>query len=152
MTEQEAQNALEPTMTGDEAFLVMQNTLDAFLEAANVEAVYGEPIEQGETLIIPAAEVLSGLGFGVGGGLGGGDSDEGAGSGAGGGGGGGGRVLSRPVAVIVVSPQGVRVEPVVDVTKIALAGLTAGAFVIGMMMRLLSPKKALKDIQQGNWE
>jgi uncharacterized spore protein YtfJ len=152
MTEQEAQNALDTTMTGDEALLVTQNTLDAFLAAASVEAVYGEPVEHEDNLIIPAAEVLSGMGFGAGGGLGGSESEEDNGSGAASGGGGGGRVLSRPVAVIVASPQGVRVEPVVDFTKIALAALTAGAFMVGMLMRLLNPKKALKDIQQSNWK
>ena len=37
----------------------VQTTLDKFLTAANVEAVYGPPVTQGENLVIPAAEVLS---------------------------------------------------------------------------------------------
>jgi uncharacterized spore protein YtfJ len=42
----------------------------------------------------------------------------------GGGGGGGGTSSGRPVAVISVGPDGVEVEPIVDVTKIGLALLT----------------------------
>jgi hypothetical protein len=37
--------------------------------------------------------------------------------------------LSPPVAVIVASPRGVEVKPVVDVTKIVFAALTALGFV-----------------------
>jgi uncharacterized spore protein YtfJ len=44
---------------------------------------------------------------------------------AGGGGlGGGGGSHGRPVAVIVIGPNGVRVRPVVDVTKIGIAAVT----------------------------
>jgi uncharacterized spore protein YtfJ len=58
-----------------------------------------------------------GVGFGEGGG-----PDEG---GSGGGGGGGGYALGRPVAVVVIDAQGVRVQPVFDLTKVAIAGITA---------------------------
>jgi len=136
------------------ALELMQNTMDEFLATADVHAVYGEPIEHGDKLIIPTAEVLCGMGFGVGSGSGSGtengeedDADSPAtGSGSGGGGGGGGRVFSRPVAVIVSDSQGVRVEPVIDITKIALASLTAAGFMAGMLVRMLSPKKALPKI------
>ena len=123
--------------------------MDTFLSAANVDTVYGAPIEKGDTLVVPAAEVVSAMGFGVGSGYGSGPEDEGQGGGSGGGG--GGRVFSRPVAVVIASPEGVRVEPVVDITKVALAALTTAAFMMGMFFRLLSPKKALKDLQEGEW-
>jgi uncharacterized spore protein YtfJ len=65
------------------------------------------------------------------------DDDENAGGfGNGGGGGGGGRIFSRPVAVIVASPQGVEVKPVLDTTKIALAAVTAFGFMFSMMARM----------------
>jgi len=125
----------------------VEYTLENFLATADVSAVYGEPVEHGDNLIIPAAEVLCGMGFGVGYGEGDtppGKDEEGeeteGGSGAGGGGGGGGRVLSRPVAVIIAGPNGVRVEPVIDITKIALAALTTAGFMIGMLARLRSGK------------
>ena len=123
----------------------MQLNMDKFLSAAHVDAVYGAPIVHEETLIIPAAEVLSFTGFGIGGGSGSGpssaDNPEAAnGEGEGVGGGGGGRVLSRPVAVIIAAPEGVRVDPVVDVTKIGLAALTAAGFMFGMWMRMARPR------------
>lgn len=124
---------------------MVKDTMDKFLSAAGVEAVYGEVIHSGDSLIIPSAEVISGMGFGMGVGVGNNAAEDEAGnpagnSGGGGGGGGGGRILSRPVAVIIASPDSVRVEPVVDVTKIALAALTAGGFILGMLLRMLRGK------------
>jgi uncharacterized spore protein YtfJ len=114
----------------------IQTTMDTFLSAANIEAVYGTPISQGENIVIPAAEVLSIAGFGLGSGGGSRGSADPERTGSGGGGGGGGRVLARPVAAIVISPTGVRVEPIVDVTKIGLAVLTTIGFMVGMLTRM----------------
>ncbi len=125
------------------AIEMIQETLDTFLSSASVDAVYGEPVMQNDTLIIPAAEVVSVMGFGVGGGEGGSQGDNGTA----GGGGGGGRVFARPVAVVIAAPDGVRVEPVVDVTKIAMAGLTALAFLFGMRARWRSMRRALEDVE-----
>jgi len=138
-------------------------TLERFMQIASVKSVYTGPVQHGEKMIIPAAEVLGALGFGMGAGLGVGvnpaeveegegaeDNEhqaetpesgpgvkiEGGGSGGGGGGGGGGYVLSRPVAVIVSGPDGVKVEPVVDVTKIALATFTALGFMFSVAVRM----------------
>jgi uncharacterized spore protein YtfJ len=125
---------------------LVEDTLEKFLEVASVEAVYGEPVQHADQIVIPCAEIVCGLGFGMGTGFG---SDEGKSEngepkkniGGGVGGGGGGHVLSRPVAVIVASSEGVRVEPVVDVTKVALAALTAGGFMVGMLLRMVHPRK-----------
>jgi uncharacterized spore protein YtfJ len=125
---------------------MLKDTMDKFLAAASVDAVYGEVIHSGDNLIIPTAEVLSGMGFGMGVGVGNNEAKDEEGNpaqsrgGGGGGGGGGGRILSRPVAVIIASPDSVRVEPVVDVTKISLAALTAGGFILGMLLRMLRGK------------
>ncbi len=71
----------------------------------NSNTVVGEPLEiQGNTLI-PLINV--GFGFGVGAGEG---TEPEKGSGSGGGTGGGGGV--KPVALIVVNADGVRVEPI----------------------------------------
>ena len=114
----------------------LQTTMNTFLSAGNVEAVYGAPISQGETSVIPAAEVLSIAGFGLG--SGGGAKPEKTGSG--GGGGGGGRVFARPVAAIVISPGGVRIEPIVDVTKVVLAMFTTLGFMAAMFRQMTSKK------------
>ena len=123
---------------------VVEATLDRFLDAASVDMVFGEPIEYGNSLIIPSAELVAGLGFGVGSGsssrpkeeLKAGEEQREDKNAGGSGGGGGGKILSRPVAVIVASPDGVVVKPVIDTTKIALAALTAAGFMFGMFVRM----------------
>ena len=111
------------------AIEVVRETMDKFLDTASVEKAYGRPIRRENHTIIPTAEVLTVMGFGSGFGA----NQQGEG---GGGGGGGGRTLSRPVVVIIASPEGVRVEPVVDLTKIALAALTAAGFMLTTLMRM----------------
>ena len=118
----------------------LQTTMDKFLSAAHIEAVYGSSIREGENIVIPAAEVLSVAGFGLGSGSGQQGPEENENTGSGAGGGGGGRVLSRPVAAIVISPAGVRVEPIVDVTKIALAVFTTLGFMTAMLTRMWTTK------------
>ncbi len=124
--EQAEATPAEPTTP----FEIVQDTLEGFFGAADVTAVYDEPVVSGDHIVIPAAEVVGTLGFGVGG------DDE-----RNGGGGGGGSVIARPVAAIVITPHGVRVEPIVDVTKLALAALTAAGFMLGMFARM-SRKRA----------
>jgi uncharacterized spore protein YtfJ len=107
--------------------------------AARPGAVYGQPVGSGRYTVITAAEVTSGGGFGMGLGLGppsrpgrkaaptaAAAQPEDRQTGGAGGLGGGGGAMGRPVAIIAIGPDGVRVKPVVDVTKVALAGLTAG--------------------------
>lgn len=71
----------------------------------NTKTVVGEPITVEGNTLIPLVSV--GFGFGVGAGEG---TDPNKGSGAGGGTGGGGGV--KPVAMIVVNKDGVRIEPI----------------------------------------
>ncbi|HUV27903.1 MAG TPA: spore germination protein GerW family protein [Anaerolineales bacterium] len=130
----------------------INSTMESFLETASVDRVYGAPIEVGSTVIIPTAENLVIMGFGAGSGYGSADFEndegdsppgEGTGEGGGGGGGGGGRTLSRPVAVVIVSPEGVRVEPVADRTKVIMAAITAVGFVGGMFLRMSRGPRSL---------
>jgi uncharacterized spore protein YtfJ len=119
----------------DLASAVVEDTMSKFMEAADVRKVYGRATKHGDVTIIPAAEVLVAMGFALGASSGT-DSTQKS-EGTGGGGGGGGRTLARPVAIIVASPDGVKVEPVIDPTKIVMAGLTAVGFVSGMMFRMM---------------
>jgi uncharacterized spore protein YtfJ len=78
------------------------------------------------------------------GGEGGESEEEGAGPSrpaVSGGGGGGGNATARPVAVIHVGPEGVDVEPVVDVTKISLAFFTMLGSIFLMARKM---RKAMK--------
>jgi uncharacterized spore protein YtfJ len=115
-----------------QAIDMVQESMENLLSTADVSKVYGAPIAHEETLIIPSAEVLAVGGFGAGYGSGG--PEEGGGEG--GGGGGGGQTFSRPVAVIVADSEGVRVEPVVDPTKIAMTFFTALGFMVATIARM----------------
>ena len=71
----------------------------------STKAVVGDPITVDGNSLIPLVSI--GFGFGVGAGEGN-DPKKGAGSGGGTGGGGG----VKPVAVVIVNKDGVRVEPI----------------------------------------
>lgn len=115
-----------------QAIDMAQETMEAFIETADVSKVYGEPIVHEDTLIIPAAEVLAVAGFGAGYGSGGPEEAGGEGGGAGG----GGQTFSRPVAVIIADNNGVRIEPVMDPTKIAMTFFTALGFMVATITRM----------------
>lgn len=144
-----SESPLEPPFDPARPMNALQESLGELAKAASVEAVYGEPVRNGDTLVIPSAEVLgmAAMGLGYGWGQGTDKEQENQGSGAGGGGGGFSRVLSRPVAAVVLSPDGVRVEPIVDITKVVLAALTAGGFMIGMLMRMRSARGVKQAIE-----
>jgi uncharacterized spore protein YtfJ len=109
--------------------------MDKLIATAHVDAVFSTPVREGDLVIINCAEVLSALGFGVGSGEGGSDGPAGQ-RGSGSGGGGGGQTFSRPVAIIVATPSGVTVKPIVDTTKLAIAALTTLGFMAATLARL----------------
>jgi uncharacterized spore protein YtfJ len=125
--------------------------VERLVSSADASKVFGVPVVSGERTVITAAQVGGGGGFGSGMGMGmpkkardfsADATEEGSkqrGDGAGGGGGGGGRSSGRPVAVIVIGPEGVEVKPILDVTKITLTALAAFGVLAG-----LSVKKLLK--------
>ena len=95
---------------------VGEGVADALGRIVDVSAarVYRDPVPVGDRVVIPAATVEAAGGFGWG-------SDNVNN----GGGGGGGYGNGRPVAVIEAGPEGVRVKPVLDATKIGLTLLGA---------------------------
>jgi uncharacterized spore protein YtfJ len=135
--------------------------LQGIVSTADSARVFGQPVSSEGYTVIPAAEVASGGGFGSGLGFGGpqrskmmavGGSaaattqtgDETAAQtaqGAGGGGGGGGGGMARPVAAIVIGPDGVRVQPVFDITKLALTALGALGAAVAVTMKLWAKRK-----------
>jgi uncharacterized spore protein YtfJ len=145
-----AQSFLAAAQQGREHLATM---IDRIYGAARPGAVFGEPVTSGGYTVITAQEISSGGGFGTGGGFGSdgsGASSTGEGeeappapakSSAGGGGsgiGGGGGAMSRPVAAIIIGPDGVRIEPIVDRTKVAItliSSVLAMAAVAGKMRR-----------------
>lgn len=85
---------------------ILKATLGEIEKILNTKGVVGDPISVGDHTIIPLSSYGFGFGAGSGGGQEGKESDR---SGQGGGSGGGGGI--KPVAVVVVSPDGVSVEP-----------------------------------------
>ena len=92
----------------------VQNLLKVNLEEIerllNTKTVVGEPIKVEGVTLIPLISI--GFGFGAGGGSGQSQKPLGEGQGAGTGGGGG----IKPVAVVVISDDGVRVESIKGAT------------------------------------
>ncbi len=129
---------------------LVQGLLDSVAELqenANVNAIFGDPVIFEERIVIPVAKVSYGFHMGVGydgttdetenHAEGSGESDIGAG--------GGGAVHARPFAVIEVTPESVRVEPIVDEQKLA----TAGSLLVGWgifclaktLIKIFGPRK-----------
>lgn len=98
-------------------------------------ACFGTPVERLGHTVIPAARVSFGYGLGFGRGSGGKDLPSsnghmGADGGEGEGGGGGGGGNSTPVAIIHIKEESVMVEPIIDHTRVSLAGITLSAWAV----------------------
>lgn len=120
--------------------------LDKLFAVAQPGAVYSEPIQaEGKTIItLNEVTVVMGYGFGI---AEGGARPENENSGnatlqgeSGGGGGGGGFSAGRPVAVVSVDSNGVKIEPVVDVTKLGIAFFTT----VGAMALMFSRMRRMR--------
>jgi len=84
---------------------LFDKTVDELERMLNSKSVVGDPITIEDNTIIPLVNI--GFGFGAGGGQG---SEPQKCSGQGGGSGGGGGV--KPVALIIINKDGVRIEPI----------------------------------------
>ena len=109
----------------------VEQVLTQLVSNVGANTVFGQPVERDGATVIPCSEIAVGLGMGTGSGP---LDERGNSTGSGGGGGGGSR--GRPVAIIVMTKDGVRVEPVLDLTKIVLATFTTGAFMLMWFGRL----------------
>ena len=116
-----------------------EQVLGRVVTAARADTIFGQPVERGDTTVIPCSEVAIGLGMGSGSG----PVDE-KGNQPGGGAGAGGSARGRPIAAIVVTQDDVRVEPIMDLTKVALAGMTTGTFMLLWLLRLVRGTKGKK--------
>jgi uncharacterized spore protein YtfJ len=139
----------------DEIKAVLEK-LSSITEEVNVDAVFGEPQEIGDRILIPVAELMYGVGAGAGSATGSAkeetddgeplpadkaeaspdeaeaiaeDEQGGVASGAGGGGG----AKARPIAYIEVGPDGTRVQGIQDEQKITLAGIFLVVWTVGWL-------------------
>jgi len=119
--------------------------IEDMLERLSVRSAFGEPIQEGDTTLIPVASVACGFGYGSGYGRGPAkkpgqvadtpaeiDSPEatthGEGEGEGGGAGAGGGGWVKPQGYIRIRADEVRYEPIMNLTVIPLAGMLTGAW------------------------
>jgi uncharacterized spore protein YtfJ len=138
---------------------VKTHPLEKLLTFAQARTVYSEPVKVGDHTIITACEVTAALGYGYGtppaAAPKGAHPQNGAAAETNGalhepvpgqsrqGGGGGGTAFARPVAVIHAGPDGVWVEPVVDVAKISLAAFAmAGTVARAVLAAVVVPVAA----------
>jgi uncharacterized spore protein YtfJ len=120
--------------------------IEKMVDGLGVNAVFGEPIREGGVTVVPVAEVRFAFGYGYGSGRGRGEESEGGPSaaeeGSGGGSGAGGRASAK--GYVRITADEVRFEPVLDVTRLALAGIAFAAwsvFWIGRAMRAASTRR-----------
>ena len=130
--------------------------LEQTLDRLSINAVFGEPQREGETTLIPVAEVS--LGFGYGYGSGAAPQPAAAGDEAvtetpaeevcagapgpemgGAGGGGGGK--ARPLGYIQIDADGVRFKSIEDETRIALAGIAMVAWNVFWIARAVRSRR-----------
>jgi len=116
--------------------------LKEILGKLGVSSVFGDPVKRGDISIIPVAETKICLGFGRGGGSRGkGDNEEvvdKAGSDDGcecGMNGYGGRGRVAPKGFIKFTGEKVTFEPILDITKIAFAGIALAAWAVYWITR-----------------
>jgi uncharacterized spore protein YtfJ len=99
----------------NQAVGVGPHVANAFSNITDVGAdrIFREPVHVGDRVVITAAalDIAGGMGFGSGG--------DNVGNG-GAGGGAGGRTEGRPVAAIEIGPDGVRIRPIIDFTRIGV--------------------------------
>ncbi len=92
-------------------------------EKVTVRTAFGEPVHENGCTIIPVARVTYGFGFGGGRNSGNNKeaSDEGAGGGAG--------ASVRPLAFLEIGGGKTRIRPILDFTRLALAGMALVAWI-----------------------
>ncbi len=134
---------------------MIQKLLDSFTalrERASVNALFGEPVTVEGRTIIPVAKIAYGFGMGAGTapvlsstGEQEETDEESPSQPANEGSGGGGGMMGQPLAVVEVTEEAVRVQPIIDEQKVALAGTLLAAWIVGWLayalMRIFSPRR-----------
>ena len=131
--------------------------IEQMVERLGVRSVFGEPLHEQGTTVIPVAQVTLGFGYGSGYGRSNDEpaderdgavgelsaQDEGGGTG----GGAGGRAI--PCGYIRISDDGVSYEPIEDKTRIPLAGIVlAGWAVLWIGLTIRTIAKAVAKTRQ----
>ena len=134
LTFEESRDVAQRVAAGNPADGLLERLAELVGAKATVQAVFGEPIKQGDMTVVPVARVRWGFG-------GGGGRSEAAPDVPASGLGGGGGVAADPVGYLEVGPAGAAFKPISDVRPspafILAAGVTA-AIIIRALARLLA--------------
>jgi uncharacterized spore protein YtfJ len=122
----------------EERLAVDITPIEDMLRRLTVGSAFGEPIQEGDTTLIPVASVTCGFGYGSGYGRAPGKGTgqaaeqpapaEAPGEGEGGGAGGGAGGWVRPQGYIRIRGDEVAYEPIMNMSLIPLAGMLTGAW------------------------
>jgi uncharacterized spore protein YtfJ len=104
--------------------------LDELQKSANVNAVFGQPVQTGEKTVIPIATVRYGFGLGFG-------EQEESPSEVNSGGGGAAGAIAKPLGLAEITPESTRVESVVDEQMVLRGGMLLGAWSIFWVAKAL---------------
>jgi uncharacterized spore protein YtfJ len=99
-------------------------------DAMTARMVFGEPVVQGDVVVVPAAKIRGGAG----GASGGSEGEEG-------GGGSGFGLTAAPAGVFVIKDGAVRWHPAVDVNKIVLGGQIVGVVALLTLRSILKARR-----------
>ena len=113
-----------PRRSTTEAPADVTTPIEAIIRQSGLDKVYGTPITQGDTTIVPVAEVRTGFGYGEGHDP---DHEEG-------GSGGGAGVRLTPRGFIEMTDEGVRYRPIFSYTPLVVGG----GFLAWLLYRFVS--------------
>lgn len=120
--------------------------MEQVYQGIDVKAVFGNPEHINEKTLIPVARICYALGLGFGEGNRPAEEEvEDVPSGSGSGGGGGG--LATPIAVVEVTEKETKVIPIIDSTKLALAGMLMVAWNLFWITRTIRVFKSRQGIE-----
>ncbi|NQT48687.1 MAG: sporulation protein YtfJ [Chloroflexi bacterium] len=125
---------------------LIKTSLEEIERVLTSKTVVGEPMTFEGNTLVPLVRIA--FGFGVGGGAGGGMGKDEKSKGEGSGGAAAGGAWIKPVAVIVINKDGVKIEPITGATGSVLA--KAGD-IIGKVVekRVLKGKEEKKEEKEG---
>jgi hypothetical protein len=115
--------------------------LDVSRSEISARRAFGEPVQLGDAIIIPAAKVR--MGAGGGGGKGPSEQPIGAGSGFG--------LSAKPVGAFVIRQGHVRWRPAIDVNRIILGGQLVVAFGLLVLGTVLRAQRRLRVYPIPGW-
>lgn len=117
---------------------LVKTTLAELKQLANTQSVVGEPIQAANATIIPLVKLGFGFGAGRGSGSKSGDNGTGGGTGAGAG--------IKPVAVLIITDEGVRLESIPDKAGSGGGGSSTADKVLYLLKIALNKRKG-KDTE-----